>query len=234
MSTIGERDQKIAASKNYTFALSYILGLHRVPSLHRGEWHPPRLLFDRSALEAAFAVIKFVQAPGWGTFVLQNRCDIPVFHIMRHPAGFLNSWRNRYLAKHRTEDVLDANRWRLKNVLKEDPSWEERFGSVESMDVRESELWYWCYANEKLLEHGENKERYKLIVYDQMADDAVPILQDCYSHCGLEWTNTIERKVRKRNKTSFSLAYSWKVELSQDEQKLVRRILDGSRLAAYW
>jgi len=33
-----------------------------------------------------------------GVLVLVNRPQTAVLHIVRHPGGFLNSWRNRYLA----------------------------------------------------------------------------------------------------------------------------------------
>jgi hypothetical protein len=141
---MGELDHRVDVPKHHVYEFARRVRAQRLvgprgrallgriaPSLRGAEWRLPRWLGSRRALREARPVLKLVQVPAWGTWVLRNRPGTRVLHIVRRPAGFLNSWRNRYLDEHERAVVTLANRQRLRAVVAVDPKWAERLGPIE-------------------------------------------------------------------------------------------------------
>ena len=151
---MGERDHPIGHPKDFLHDLAQKLRLTHVaqgqrwrrflgwitPSIDQGEWEMPAWLGSGLQSRAAVGVLKLVQAPGWVSFVLQHRVDVPVFHVVRHPSGFINSWINRYASKQNERAHLETNRRRLQAVLEASPEWSARFKDIEATGLVESEL----------------------------------------------------------------------------------------------
>ncbi|MBW2420442.1 MAG: sulfotransferase [Deltaproteobacteria bacterium] len=245
---MGERDRKITMPKNHMYQISRDLGLHRVvrgpkyrralssvlPSLRGGEWLPPSFVFNQKRLAQALPVLKLVSSPGWSDFVLHHRPGVRLFHIVRHPGGFLQSWTKRYRSKQDEETTHRNNRARLEDIAREQPEWAERFGDIAAMTTEESELWFWCHAAETIDRAGEKRAAYYRIVYEELASDAVPIVRHCYEMCGLDWSEHIEQAVIAASQLSESIASKWQRELSDQQVELVMRILGQCSLRDLW
>jgi hypothetical protein len=212
------------------------------PSLGTTEWFVPWWFASERSLKGAYLVLKLNQVPAWAQWLLLNRPQALVIHIVRHPGGFLNSWQKRYLALEDPEAVKKANFQRLEQIAKSDPHWAERFGNLEAMSVHESELWYWCYATETIHNEGcdprsapvENRKNYLPVVYEELVADALAKTKQIYEKCHLPWTVDIERKVTQKAFNSKTIATAWRNKLSSEHVKLVERILDRSLMNQWW
>lgn len=157
-----------------------------------------------------------------------------MLHIVRHPGGFLNSWRNRYLARRDPEAVSNANRARLKIVTEADPSSAALFGDIDQMCVEESELWYWRYATETIHAAGAALPAYKLIIYEKLAADPVGVARRVYEICGLPWHAAIQETIRKSSSDSTRIADAWRSNMRGESCELLDRIMEQSRMRQWW
>lgn len=247
-SHMGERDRVITMPKDHMHAWSRSLGLYRIargpryrralghliPSLRGAEWPAPAWVFDRARLAQALPVLKLVSSPGWSDWVLRRRPTIGLFHIVRHPGGYLHSWTTRYRSKHDEETIHRLNRARLEDIAAEEPEWGARFGSIDAMGTEESELWFWCYATETIEAAGRGRPAYDRIIYEDLTSDPVPIVRRCYEKCRLAWSRAIERAVLDASRTSQTIAGAWRESLDEGQIELVSRILDQSSLRECW
>lgn len=244
----GERDPVDRRGKRYVHALSRALGLYRmvqgpryrralggiIPSLRAAEWPLPRWIYDSRRLADALAVLKLNQAPGWTSFVLRERTDVPVFHIVRHPGGFLNSWAVRYLATRSAAQVEAENRERLRDLAAEDAEWAERLGDIGGLRVDEAELWYWRYANETIWACGRERPAYHRTIYEALAAEPIPRMRELFDAAGLEWNRDIESAIRQRCTDSPAIASNWRDRLSPERVDRVERILEASPMRDWW
>lgn len=221
--------RKLIAKKRVRQALGVI-----VPRLRKEEWAFPAWLGHLDKLAQAPAVIKLLQAPGWATFVLEHRPEIPVFQIIRHPGGFLNSWSNRYLSGQDIEKVLITNRQRLKDIALEDATWANRFGDLGLLCIEETELWYWRYANEASFDLADGRANYRAIPYEQLALDPLPIMKDLFSIAGIDWSASIAKRIQESSAGSTAIASQWRNKLKPQQIDLVERILGQSSMKHLW
>lgn len=247
-SHMGERDHRIVMPKRFVYGLSRRIGLCRVasdrrwrkmlrwfmPSLGLAEWTLPWWLGSKRRLAEALPVLKLVQVPGWVSFVLRHRPKVAVFHIIRHPGGFLNSWANRYLASHDERIVRRDNHGRLRAIAAEDSLWAERFGDIGAMSVEESELWYWRYACEEIDNAGQGRPQYRRVIYEELACEPVAMIRRFYEAIGLVWGDRIEDAVCGMSENSARIASAWQSKLSEERLKLVARILVDSPMYHWW
>ena len=239
---MGERDLPMEVLKPFIHGVSKSLKFDRLiqkrgarralsavqHSLSTGEWPVPWWLGSQSRLSTVLPVVKLVAAPGWVSLVLRHRPDVAVFHVVRHPGGFLNSWRARYLSANDPAEVRSLNRDRLAEIASIDEAWAERFGDVDQMSVEESELWYWRYANEVIWDAGRASPNYRRIVYEDLVLDPVDILREYYEICGLQWDEGIERNIRASSSQSVSIASAWRKKLSAEHRELVSTVLESN------
>lgn len=248
LSHMGERDLGIKNSKEYLYDFPRRLGMMRLllgpryriimkrimPTLSFGEWPMPWWFGSVNKLKGAIGVIKTVQTPGWATFVLQGRPEVPVVHIVRHPGGYINSWLNRYVPYSTPTEIAELNRRRLYDISDEDPEWKHRFGDIASMSMVKSELWYWRYATEIIHQCGNKSPNYHLVIYEDLAHEAVPIIKGIYKSAGLPWTDEIQSKIETECGDSLTIANNWKNKLPMEYQELVATILQDSPLNKFW
>jgi len=244
----GERDRRAVRRKAYLHELPRRLGLTRLvldsharsrlgrllPSLRSGEWRLPKFAGSEERLARALHVLKLAGDPGWAAWVLRNRPRVATLHIIRHPGGFLNSWRNRYFGKHDAAEVVAANRRRLERLVELHPEWAKLLGPIAGMSAEESELWYWRYAMEAICEAGEGRPGYRLVVYERLAADPIAVMRDVYAACGLPWTTEVAAGMNAISRESENIADAWRSKLAPEHRALVERILAGSPLRSIW
>jgi len=204
------------------------------PSLAGEQWPAPPWMIEQQQLAQAYPVFKLNQAPGWAAWVLNHRSDNTVIQIMRHPGGFLNSWRNRYVTQQAVDQIRQANSDRLKKIAAASPEWDHRMGNIDAMSIDESELWYWCYANEVVYRAGRGQSNYQLIIYEDLVQNPVDTMKQVYGSCGLPWTHCIETKITSSASASASIATAWKHQISLEQRQLVDSILATSAMADQW
>ena len=236
---MGERDHAIKVPKSYMFEISRTLGLYRmvqgprlrrltrrvIPALRGGEWPVPRWIAHPGRLAEATAILKLVAPPGWAVFVLQQRPQIPVFHIIRHPGGFLNSWANRWAAGRDMNEIKRKNEERLRRIGEVDPAWAERFGDITPMSADRSELWYWHYVNEVIYEAGKGRQQYHRIIYEDLVSDPARTMRRCYEAAGLSWDPVIEARISVAASDSAAIASAWRKKLASEHIELVEEFL---------
>jgi hypothetical protein len=123
--------------------------------------------------------------------------------------------------------VARENRQRLYEVGKFDPRWAVRRDVIDEMSVEESELRYWCYANQVVYEAGGASRHYHHIVYEELVRDPVPEMRRVFAACGLPWTAVIERAIEISSSRSASIAAAWRDRLPSEQKVLVERVLES-------
>ena len=155
-------------------------------------------------------------------------------HIVRHPGGFLNSWINRYVNRFNYGEIKTANAERLEIISHLDSEWKNRFDDIQSMTAEESELWYWLYANEMIFRAGQGQDNYLLIIYEELANEPLKLVNSIYSKCRLFCTPELEDKIALQAISSPSIATKWRSKLSSQQIKLVKKILSQTFMAKWW
>ena len=205
-----------------------------VPDAPCGEQLLPWWVGSARKLQEARPVFKLALVPGWAAWVLRNRPGALVLHIVRHPGGFLDSWRRRYLVHNDPKRVETANRERLETLVKLDPSWGPLIGTIDDMSVDEAELWYWRYAGECIHLAGEGRSNYVPVVYESLVRDPAALMRRVFDRCGLPWTVDVERGIGRMSSNSGGRADAWRSSLNDEQTRIVQRILENCSLANFW
>lgn len=248
LARMGAHDNPIIAPKQFMYELPRRFGAYRVvrgprwrrllarisPTFKEVEWRPPPYLINKRRFEETTAIVKLVTPPGWASFVLTHRPEVPVFHIVRHPGGFLNSWANRYLASHHEPDVLAANLARLHLIAELDNDWGQRFGAIDKMDVHEAELWYWLYVNEEISLAGERSPRFSQVVFEDLARDPIGTMGSLYDRLDIPFDEPVRRAIASMSAASGPISSKWRDRLLPEQQRLIERVLSESFLRSNW
>ncbi|MFA9479094.1 sulfotransferase [Phycisphaerales bacterium AB-hyl4] len=243
---VGQRDHRLPDTKAHVHQWARPLGLDRMmkgpklrravsvaqPTLAEPEWQPPRWWARPDALTAAVPVLKLNQVPAWACWSLAHRPDAMHVHIVRHPGGFLNSYRNRWLAHHDRDTVTRLNRDRLHQIAAVDDTWATRFDDIHTLTAEAAELWFWRYAAEMIHRLGESRPNYHLLIYEHLAADPVTQTRRLYDACRLDFTPAIERAVQPT--ASPAIARAWRNKLTAEDQHLIDTILTDSPLNTFW
>ena len=243
---MGDRDRAVPTRKSHLSAWVQQAGLcdalsrprvrrvlaSAVPAWRGAEWPMPGLRSERAPL----AVLKCNQVPGWARYVLERDALAGrVVHIVRHPGGFLHSWRTRYVAERNADEVLRANHARLELVAKASPAFAEVMGEPASHDLDASELWYWRYAIETIDAAGQGAPgAYRRIVFEDLAAEPVGQARALFEWLGLDWTQGIAREVARLSIDSAGIAKRWTDEVGASERATIERVLAGSSLEQWW
>ena len=219
----------VLSKKKWRLLVSLVM-----PSLRQTDWLVPWWFANLHALEEASTVLKLNQIPAWAEWVLRNHSAILVIHIVRHPAGFLNSWRKRYLAKHDSVKVRRSNEERLTKIADSDKRWAKLFGNVRAMTLDELELWYWRYASETIDIAGDGQANYLRIIYEDLVSDTLKISKQLYEKCDLPWTLAIETGVFKSASSSNLIATAWRKNLLPEQISVVKKVMAGSFMSKWW
>jgi len=246
--SFGDRDRVGKENKNYYRAsicrhlVQFIYDKPRVRKplksvfshFELDEWVIPRFLLNDIQRNNRLTIIKVNQMPAWSRFVLDKDSNGKVIHIVRHPGGFLNSWKNRYLRQMSSDVVLLENRTRLERLADLSETWRKRMGDINQMSIPEMELWYWLYANEETYLGGLKNSRYKLVVFEKLAGDFKNEVKDILDFSTLNISKEQEKEMFKLGDNSISISDGWKQSLSTEEKSLVERILNNSELSSFW
>lgn len=226
--SMGFRDPVVTATKDFHHSLSRQAGLYRLlrstkfrklispvlPSLRGEEWLAPGWVFDREKLRNAKGVVKFTRSTGWVSFVLKHRRDVPVFHITRHPGGFLNSWANRYLSTTTSEDALQGKLEHLHDLVTTSSHWRAMIGDVAQLDIESAHLWYWLYMNRTVFEAGRDNPNYRHVHYEDLARFPVETMRPLFDAYQLEWNDDIEQQISELGNKSKFISNAWKNKLT--------------------
>lgn len=256
-SHIGQRDHSFEHPKRYVYPFAQKLGLatlmahsktRRVigllqPSLRQGEWLMPWWIGNQGRMEEAYAIFKLdldMRIVGW---LLENRPQARILHIVRHPCGRLNSWLTRFVANRDRRQILADRKERLRNIGEAEPAWKEKFGSIDTMNLVECEVWFWRYSNESVHAVGKNSPGYLRVVYEELVEDPLGNARRIYEFCGLPWDRKVETIISqgldqsvwgKLSDTPLSIARSWRTKLSPEHIRTVENIVHGSPIMTWW
>jgi len=242
---IGARDHPIPVNKRH-LTMAQRMGSDRLmkggrlrhlaswmhPRLGQAEWDVPR--WQARDLNQARPVLKLNAVPGWASWVIGNRPDTRVVHIVRHPGGFLNSYCHRWLAHQSRPRVAETNRRRLRMIAETEPGWDAIFGDIDTMGAEEAELWFWRYACETIHEAGQAHRHYHLVLYEDVANQPIPTIRQLFARCGLDWDIHVEQAVSHSGFGANRIASSWRDRLSSAQWQLVQKVLENSPLRHWW
>ena len=246
--SFGERDHRILVYKDYFSQPLQRMGLVRMvrglrfrrvlglvmPSLLQTEWPIPSWLENKRQQHRSLPILKINMVPGWIVWVLRNRPEAHVLHIVRHPGGYLNSLINRWWSTADMGRVERENRERLAQVAAADPIWANWFGDLGALSPVETELWYWRYCSETIHQTGEGNPRYQLIKYEELACNPVETSRSIYRGCDLDWDDAVERDIRQSSRDSQAIVWTWRGKLSAEQIAMVEWVLHDSLMRDWW
>ncbi|BAM04777.1 sulfotransferase family protein [Phycisphaera mikurensis] len=208
-------------------------GLRQRLQRGREAWEVPGWAADRAALAAAPLSVKINNGPALARWLAAERPDLRAMEIVRHPGGFLASWRARWLNRPGVDPaaVLAKNRARLAAVAAAEPAWGERWGDPAALDVDASELWYWRYSNEAVLAAYAGDTRLLPIGFERFCREPQAHAEAVYRHLGLPYTDRVRAGVAAEMQGSTEIASAWKQKLGPERVALVEAVLAGSPLA---
>lgn len=253
-SRFGERDP-VGASKSYLDAgamgiiAKLVRGKKRLrhtlaflnPSFTEEEWPAPSRIAKRQEFQRAVVVLKINQAPALANWIMAEHPLTIVIHIVRHPCGMLNSWKNRYYVSRDSDLVRAASRNRLSTILNMahwlHPATKEGINqclSSPNPSATEMELWYWRYSNEAIMECATGKDSYNRVIYEDLVEDSVRVSQNLFDAVGLDFTDRIASDLEKGSNRSQNISNRWQEKLPENEMRIAENILSGSTLEDLW
>jgi hypothetical protein len=251
----GKRDHNIRFPKPYLYPWSNHLGLARAMTGGRAraaasivdrrlagtEWDLPRWIGSRRRLEESLAVLKIiVDAPllGW---LVTERPQVPVIHIVRHPGGRMHSWLTRLVEpmnQTQRQELRAILILRIQRVRAFDARWRTLIPEPSSLSLFDLGVWFWRYVNESLLEAGRARKSYRLVRFEQLASDPIGESELLYAHLGLDWNDRVADRINSDTsrsvfgdvKDSRAIADAWRRKLDSKHVEAIDRILGGSPL----
>ena len=206
-------------------------GLRRlVPGFGGSEFKLPEKLVNNEELASSLHIFKINAAPSVAELFLREQTSTAVrspqaIHIVRNPAGFLRSWRQRWLERHDIDEVLKANRTRIREVLINDPEGSSFMRDFNEPDVFESELLFWRYCTQRIREAGRGRDNYIEVSYDKLASDPTDSLRLIFNELLLPWTPEVEERVAAMTSESAKIANAFQSELDEETHLLLKRTL---------
>ncbi len=256
-SRIGQGDHAFKNPKRYVYPLARMIGITKLiahsksrraiglvqPSLRKGEWPMPWWIGNQRRLEQSYPIFKINLDQRIVAWLLENRPQARILHIIRHPCGRLNSWLTRYVAGRGSDEILSVRRERLRKIGEAEPDWKVKFGNIETMSLVESEVWFWRYVNESAHAVGRNYPGYLRLVYEELVEDPLANARKAYEFCGLPWDRQVETIVSRGLDASIwgklsdapaSIARSWRTKLLPEHIRTVENIVHDSPIMAWW
>jgi len=240
----GERDRPIPPWKSWVrkAASSSARALSKkglrnlVPGLGGAEFRLPPALIRPEEFSKAVHVLKINAAPSVAEVFLEDSDHLEpqrarVLHIVRNPAGFLRSWRRRWLAEHDHDEVLEANLARIEEVLRQDPEGGAFLSAFEEPNVHESELLFWRYCTQRIREAGRRRSGYLEVSYDELSRTPLTSLRVVFEFLDLPWTEDVTARIEEMTDRSVDIARAFEAELDDDALTMFERTL-GPELCA--
>ncbi|MFK7883751.1 MAG: sulfotransferase [Phycisphaerales bacterium] len=205
----------------YTRTLQKLLGRHP-------EARYPGAFYNASRVATAQRVLKVINARYFICRALQETDHFPIIHMIRHPGGMLNSWLNRFAPTQDQTELFATQQQILRNIHESDPAYASISGPVEGKELVELKLWCWRHAQDHILRLGREHPRYMPVVFEQLSQDPIRLMEPIYAMCGLEFTDQVRTLIRAETSQSESIAAAWKDKLGIERVAHVERVLDGS------
>lgn len=251
---MGERDHRLIHPKDFVHPLSQRLGIAQMsarPKLRQlvsrilwswadGEWRMPRWVGHLDQPDT-LAVFKLVQGYNWATWVLDNRRDVPVVQVVRHPGGRHESFLRRYVA---TTDAERVRRQKIDQLrqLAPEKGLAERMGPLDELTLEEAETWFSVYQMEVFEHRAAHSPRYLRIVYEEMVADPSAAIEQVFEHFGVPLTNEVRERIDAHRGTSVfgqvrdasAQAQGWRDVLAPDVSERIMAIMATSPIATWW
>lgn len=221
------------------------------PQLKGQQYQLPNFILDSTLLDQMLLVLKIIMKPGWIIHLLDKKPDIGVLHVVRHPCGYFNSMKSRYIDKIGEEKARTGVLQRLRNIAEEDPSWKKKFlqvGELDNMEMYElSVCWWWCF-NETLYSYANNKKNYFFFLFEDLVNAPEASAQLIYEKVGIQDKKESmyrlnhhlkDNHVYKQKQNSYSdpskgNVDKWMKGLSQHEVDRILFILEQSVFKECW
>ncbi len=254
---MGERDHRLNHPKTFVQSSSQKLGVAQwsarpkirnalsrvVWSWADGEWKMPWWVGSLNSPDV-FAVFKLVQGYNWATWVLDNRPDVPVVQVVRHPGGRHESFLRRYIS----DLDVDAEETRLLKIeqlreLAHETDLADRMGPVDALTLEEAETWFGVYQMEVFEQRASHSPKYLRIRYEDMVARPGETIEQVFSHLSLPMTNHVRGIIEAQRGTSVFGAIStdqrqqvdgWRERLDPDVIDRIAAILQTSSIASWW
>ena len=245
---VGERDHLPTPPKRHLRPHAQRLQLYRLlkhrrlrtvlsilsPSFRGPEWPVPGWLVDPDALERAVLVLKTGPVPCWVPWVLKHRPQAAIVDVVRHPGGFLHSFKGRWLSNATGDGLAQENRARLRTIAQLEPRWGNCWNGIDRMSGLEAEMWYWRYVYETTYAAGSCSDRYCLVRDEDVIEHPQGVAKRLYDFCGVESCSYAERYLARVAPHWRSRAAPWRELLTPGEVELVERVLAGSVMETWW
>lgn len=212
-----------------------------VPAFRQQEWPVPGWVASSASLDRAIPVLRTGESLACLGWVLDERPDARLLHMVRHPGGFANSWQSRFLSERDAERVRSTNLDRLREVVRCAPDWSDRLGDIDVMTAEEAELWFWLYATETAWQIGREHDGYALVTFESLAANLLETLRRVYAHCDLPLTDAVAQAAERmpsrfsgKTVSAAEVANAWRSKLSPEHTVLVDRILADSPVRSFW
>lgn len=252
---MGERDHRLDHPKVYVHPIAQRLGIAQAParpkiraaasiimrSWANGEWKMPRWIGNVDQPDVV-AVLKIVHCYNWSSWVLENRHDVPVIHVVRHPGGRHDSFSRRYVSISDEEETRLGKIEQLRELVNH-PEFGRRIGPVDDLTLEEAETWFGVYQMEVLERSAAKSPRYLRIRFEDMVMKPRETLQQIYDHLGLPLTADVMDRIEARSGRSVfgevssdthQRAYGWRDSLDADVLARITSIVDNSWISQWW
>ena len=252
---MGERDHRLDNPKVYVNSLSQAVGVAQLsarlhlrfavnrafPNWSTGEWKMQPWIGDLNHPDI-FAVIKLVQSYNWATWVLENRPEVPVVQIVRHPGGRHESFLRRYIARADAEQTRLAKIEQLRELMTED-GLGERIGNVDELSLAQAETWFGVYQMEVFEQRAQRSPKYLRVVYEDMVADPGRVIERIFDHFGLTLDHETRTVIDNLRGTSVFGAVNpdinaqtqgWRDRLSEGTISEIEEILATSTIQSWW
>lgn len=252
---MGERDHRLNHPKTFVRPAAQKFGVAQMsarPKIRKlasrvlwswadGEWKMPRWV-GRLDQPDIVAVFKLVQSYNWATWVLDNRPDVPVVQVVRHPGGRHESFLRRYVA---TADAEETRLLKIEQLrrLAPEKSLALRMGPVDEMTLEEAETWFGVYQMEVFEQRASQSPKYLRICYEDMVAKPGETVEKLFDHFGLPLTEDVRQLIEAGRGTSVfgdvtadvsKLTHGWRDKLDPEVTDRIMAILNTSSIAAWW
>lgn len=235
----GARDRHNQTEKHFFNALApmtqHILGSRKArlalallaPEFRKEEWPLPKLCYDEPAAAEATVVLKLAP-PLWSVMLHNYRPDVKIVHNIRSPQAFLKSWYNRLIKSE--IDIFFQKSLKRTNRIRQFYGLGPISEKATFENLFESEMWFWRYGNEMLLNKLGGSDRYMRITYEDFSDDKRRSVRRLFAFSGLELSEEILKAIEENKNTLFSEKHRLEID-SDMVDRVITRVLDRSTLS---
>lgn len=181
-----------------------------------------------------------------GRLGLLARClpDSKSIHIVRHPCGYIASvlkgeQGEQFVSSARSSEDYDLFAQLLKT--ENGCSYALTETDLKAMQPVERLAWLWLLVNEKAMQDLHELDNSLVLRYEDLCENPLQKSQELFNFAGLQWNQQTENFVASSTHNSNDGYYSvfknpkdaankWRSYLSEDEQCLISKVVNRSKL----